>query len=203
MIAERPPRTLSGAPLELAGIPAGRRFGRIYPGHHPDPLGFARTASRFSDPSRRKPANRFGVLYLGETLEVCFAEAILRDRRNGLFTEYVMAESEFRMRRYAEIAIAKPLAVVDLRGNARLRLGVPSDVVGASRQALARRWSLAFYAHPQAQDGIAYPSRLNGDTVLAVYDRAIPKLRVLGHTPLLAAPGLARVLETFRVAVMP
>ena len=38
---------------------------------------------------------------------------------------------------------------------------------------------------------------------LAIYDRAIPKLRVAQTMPLLAAPDLPAVLEDFRVALVP
>jgi hypothetical protein len=44
-------------------------------GPHPDPLGLSKTLSRFSDLRRRLSSNRFGVLYLGDTVKVCFLEA--------------------------------------------------------------------------------------------------------------------------------
>ncbi|MES0214072.1 RES domain-containing protein [Mesorhizobium sp. C280B] len=43
--------------------------------------------SRFSDPRRRVDANRFGVLYLGDSLKVCFLETVLRDRRAGILDD--------------------------------------------------------------------------------------------------------------------
>jgi hypothetical protein len=58
----------------------------------PDPLGFGKNASRFSDPRRRDATKRFGVLYLGETLKVCFLEAVLRDRRDGLIGDLPIDE---------------------------------------------------------------------------------------------------------------
>jgi RES domain len=59
-------------------VAPGERFGRIYLDRYPDPLGFGKTPSRFSDPRRRVGSSRFGVLYLGDTLKVCFLEAVLR-----------------------------------------------------------------------------------------------------------------------------
>lgn len=44
------------------------------------------------------------------------------------------------------------------------------------RQSLGRAWSLAFHEHRSVPDGIIYPSRLNGHTNLAIFDRAISKL---------------------------
>ena len=83
-----------------------------------------------------------------------------------------------------------------------IRMGVPSDVARASRQRLGRAWSLAFHQHPSAPDGIVYPSRLNGQTNLAIYDRATPKLRVAIVGPLIAAPDLPTVLDELMVALV-
>jgi hypothetical protein len=80
----RPAAAFATVSLDLATIPLGQRFGRVYSSSFLDPLGYGKTLSRFSDPSRRIPANRFGVLYFGSTLKVCFVEAVRRDQRRGL-----------------------------------------------------------------------------------------------------------------------
>jgi len=185
-----------------ATVRPGERFGRICLARYPDPLGYGKTASRFSDPRRRVPESRFAVLYLGKTLKVCFLETVLRDQRNGVVGDYLIAERELHTRRYVLIEPTAPLELVDLRGDGCVRMGIPSDVPRSSNQALARRWSLAFY-HSSAPDGIVYASRLNGDTVLAIYDRAIAKLRATSSTALISAPGLAAALDDLRVAVAP
>ncbi len=100
-----PPKGFAGAGLQLYDVPAGQRFGRIYL----DPLGFGKTPSRFSDPRRRVAANRFGVLYLGDTVKVCFLEGVLRDQRDGAIGDLPMEESELHARQYAEIEVATPL----------------------------------------------------------------------------------------------
>ncbi len=81
-------------------------------------------------------------------------------------------------------------------------MGVPSDVIGASAQVLARAWSLAFHEHPAAPDGITYPSRLNEETSLAVYGRAVPKLEVVRTSRLLDVPELPAVLDMLNVALV-
>jgi hypothetical protein len=189
--------------LHLATVRPGERFGRIYLARYPDPLDYGRMGSRFSDPRRRVPENRFGVLYLGQTLKVCFLEAVLRDQRNGVVGDYLISERELHTRRYVLIEQTTPLNLVDLRGDGCVRMGIPSDVPRGSNQALARRWSLACYQHPSEPDGIIYPSRLNGDTNLVIYDRAIMKLREASNTALIRAPGLAEVLDDLRVALAP
>jgi hypothetical protein len=183
-------------------VAVGRRFGRIYLGRYLDPLGFGKTPSRFSDPRRRVAANRFGVLYLGETVKVCFLEAVLRDQRDGAIGDLPMEEAELHARRYAEIEIAAPLRMVDLRDHGAIVMGVPTDVAKASSQTLARAWSLAFHEHPDKPDGIVYPSRLNGHTNLAVFHRAIMRLRPVRMMKLIAAPGLATVLNDLKVSII-
>ncbi|GEO19089.1 RES family NAD+ phosphorylase [Microvirga aerophila] len=197
-----PTAAFAGATLDLVTIGPGERFSRIYLSRYPNPLGFGKTKSRFSDPSRRTEKNRFGVLYVGSTLKVCFLEAILRDERNGAVGDYPIAEAELQVRQYAEIEVTAPLTLINLRGDGPVRMGIPTDVVRASSQTLSRAWSAAIYNHPKAPDGMIYPSRLNGETNLAIYDRGIGKLRATKVAPLLAAAELAKVLDDFRIGLV-
>jgi hypothetical protein len=75
-------------PLDVTIFDLGAIAGRIYHRRYPQPLGFGKTPSRFSDPSPGDEPGRFGVLYLGATLKVCFIEAILRHARNGAVGDY-------------------------------------------------------------------------------------------------------------------
>jgi hypothetical protein len=197
-----PPKEFIGAALRLYEVPAGHRFCRIHLSRYSDPLGFGKTPSRFSDPRRRRPANRFGVLYLGSTIEVAFLEAVLRDQRDGAIGDLPIAEAELHNRCYADIEVTEPLQMVDLRENGPVVMGVPTDVARASSQTLARTWALAFHEHQQRPDGIIYPSRLNGQTNLAVFDRAIIKLRKVQKVKLIDAPGLVMVLNNLRVCIV-
>jgi hypothetical protein len=198
-----PTPAFARASLHVATVGPGQTFGRIYLTKYHSPFGCSKAPSRFSDPRRRVLRNRFGVLYVGDTLKVCFLEAVLRDRRNGVVGDYVIGENELRSRRYALVEPISPLHLVDLRGDGCVRMGIPSDVSRSANQALARRWSLALYQHPSQPDGIIYPSRLNENTNLAIYDRAVSKLRELGNTPLIDAPGFAQVLNDLLVAIAP
>lgn len=202
MAGTSPPAAFGTRPLQIHTVNPGERFGRVYLGKHPDPLGFGKTPSRFSDLRRRIAANRFGVLYLGESLMVCFLEAVLRDQRDGVVGNFAMAESEFHDRRFADIEVADALNLVDLRDECAIRMGVPTDVHRGSKQTLARLWSVAFHDHPELPDGIIYPSRLNGQTNLAIYDRAIPKLKVHRLRKLIAAPDLEKLLDDLAVELV-
>ena len=187
--------------LDLATIDVGARFGRISFTRFTDPLGFGKEPSRFCDSRRRVAARRFGVLYLGGTLKVCFVEAVLRDQGDGRAGELLLDERDLAVRSYAAVEVVEPLSFIDLRGDGPLRMGIPSDVVRGARQSLARRWSVAIHEHPVRPDGIIYPSRLNGEINLAVYDRAIRKLRATSHGPLLKELGFAQVLRDLKVGL--
>lgn len=73
-----------------------------------------------------------GVVYLGDTLKVCFLEAVLRDRRDGLVGDLPIDEKEIYARRYAEIETIADLRLVDLREDHAIRMGVPTDVAKSS-----------------------------------------------------------------------
>jgi hypothetical protein len=200
--SKEPTPAFATVALDLKIISPGETFGRIYQQRFPDPLGYGKTPSRFSDPSQRIEAHRYGVLYLGSSLKVCFLEAVLRDDRDGVVGDFPMEEVELTSRQYAEIEVKAALRLVDLTGDGPVRMGVPSDVPRASKQSLARKWSKAFHDHPTAADGIYYPSRLNGEVNLAIFDRALDKLALKAGRPLIRAPGLARVLDDLQVALV-
>lgn len=201
MVSSGAPSSFSTVTLDLATIGPNSRWCRVYLSRYSDPLGYGKTLSRFSDPRRRLPANRFGVLYLGSTLKVCFVEAVLRDQGDGRTGELLLDETDLAVRNYAAIEVTEPLSLVDLRADGPLRMGVPSDVARGSNQSLARRWSVAFHEHPAQADGIIYPSRLNGETNLAIYDRAVRKLTAASSGPFLRQSGLARVLRDLKVGL--
>ena len=197
-----PPSRFAGADLRIYEAPVGQCFNRIYLSQYPDPLGFGKTPSRFSDPRRRVAASRFGVVYLGGNLKVCFLESVLRDQRDGAIGDLPMEEAELHTRQSVEIEVTAPLRMVDLRDDGGIVMGVPTDVARASNQRLARAWSVAFHEHPSKPAGIIYPSRLNGHTNLAVFDRAVVKLRVVRTGKLIAASGLATVLNDLKVSLV-
>ena len=197
-----PTPAFAGAALDITAVEAGTVFGRIHRRTYPDPLSFGKNPSRFSDPRRRTAARRFGVLYVGSSVKVCFLEAIVRDERDGTFGAIEISEAELDDRLYAEIRLAERLRLLDLRGDGPVRMGIPSDVCRGSQQGLARKWSVEFYEHPSSVDGILYPSRLNGEINLAIYDRSVSKLELLREHGLLRAPGMAQVLNDLLVALV-
>ena len=143
MGTREPTGIFAAASLDIVDIPLGSIYGRIYRQTFSNPLGHGKNPSRFSDPRRRIADHRFGVLYLGSSMKVCFLEAVLRDDRDGVVGDHLMDEAELDTRSYAEIEIQAPLRLIDLTDDGPVRMGIPSDVIDR-RNKLARRWSRPF-----------------------------------------------------------
>ncbi|MFY9984155.1 MAG: hypothetical protein WAM44_04525 [Chthoniobacterales bacterium] len=72
----------------------------------------------FCDPPLDLPEpDRFGVIYFGSSLRLCFFERVLRDRRNGRLGDLPMPFAEFEQLTCAEITTARQLNLVDLRSD--------------------------------------------------------------------------------------
>ena len=193
-----PPADFAKGELPLCVEPAGSVWQRIYHMRHADPLGRAPGLSRFSDPT----GTQFDVVYLGSTAKVAFAEAVLRDRAVGTTEPFLLTMAELRSYVCADIELAEPLNLVDLTGDGRLRLRTPTDVAGAMDQTLARVWSEAFFHHPARADGVVYPSRLNAERNIALYDRALGKLAVRAAPSLMERRDeLAAIISDFDLAI--
>lgn len=173
---DRPPKGFQSRSLDLAEIAAGTSWFRLYQSHFSNPLGFGYRPSRFSDPRMHLPEQeRFATIYVGSTLKVCFLETILRDQGNGRLGDWPIEYAELESWTCAEIKVARPLRLVDLRGDGAVRMGIPSDVAHGRNHQASQAWSAAIWMHDAQPDGVIYASRLNADTNIAVYDRALTK----------------------------
>ena len=103
----------------------------------------------------------------------------------------------------AEIVTARPLNLVDLRGDNLVKMGVLADAVRASSHRLGQKWSLAFWLHKQRPHGILYYSRLNDEINMALYDVALPNMRVSTTRPLLEyRTEVAGLIREFKLAIV-
>ena len=194
-----PDAAFASRPLALTTVPAGSVWRRLYETRFADPLGYGLGLNRFSDPTGRA----FGLVYMGASARVAFVETILRDRADGRDADCIVEEAEILNRSMATLTFASGLRLIDLTGVGGVRLGVPSDVVGARDQTLAQQWSAAFYAHPDQPDGILYPSRLIEDRCIALYDRAVPKLKAIASPRLIdCGAELAAIFDNLDVALI-
>ena len=88
--------------------PAGSVWQRLYTSTHTDPLGLGTGLSRFSDPS----GTRFGVIYLGSSAKVAFAETVLRDRGEATLHSVLIPFAELETCTCADIRLAADLNLV-------------------------------------------------------------------------------------------
>lgn len=149
----RPPAAFGDRRLTIKVEPAGAVWRRIYRSVHTNPLGYRLARSRFSDPT--------GHAFGGSTAKVAFVEAILRDQGEGLVHPVPIPYVELEAFVRAEIEIGQELRLLDLCGDGGLRMSVPSDVVGAKNQTLARLWSKAFHEHPTQRGLMGFCIRLD------------------------------------------
>ena len=168
-----PPEGFSQRPLVLHEELEGARWLRLYRRRFTDPLGFGLAPSRFSPPDDASEA--YGVVYLGSSLKVAVAETLVRDHGDGRLGDLPIELAELETWTCAEIEAVRPLKLADLRGDAPLRMGIPSDVAHASGWRLSQTWSAALHGHEQNPDGLIYLSRFTGEANLAVFERALPK----------------------------
>ena len=195
-----PGPAFAARPLVLKTVPSGEVWRRIYETRFPDRLGWGPGLSRFSDPT----GHAFGVVYLGVSAKVAFVETILRDAADGRGGDLLLEMAEIEKRTLASLRLIADLHLVDLTDDGRLRMGVPSDVVGARDHTLARAWSAAFHAHGDQPDGIYFASRLNGQPCIALYDRTLVKLEALAAPRLLdCGRELAQILDDLEIAITP
>jgi hypothetical protein len=156
-------------PLERVKI---TQWLRICDKDHKNGLGFSVTASsRFSDP---RPVPKFGLIYLAKDFTTAVAEAIIRDRKDGIPGLLTLSYEE-AVGRWAvhEISSVRLLRVVNLIGVKKIALGVPSDILLHSNHGASQELSLAIHDHKAKPDGILYSSRFTGEECLALYGRGI------------------------------
>lgn len=190
-------------PLDLKTVTALTRryqptdFLRCTPlAHRATPLGMGFGKTRFASPT-----DAFKLLYIAEDLPTCFAEAIIRDRFEGVAARKLQIGDLIDWG-VCEISAATPLRVLDLRRDGCFRLGVSTDIVGAKAQDEARDFSQALYDETDL-DGILYHSRLRRRACVAVYDRAVaPKLEGKPVVELETRAGLVPALRALKVKLV-
>ena len=196
-----PPDHLERTQLPLASVDPAELL-RLFPLARP-PLHFRVTrrgqkAYRFDAPD-----GEFGVMYCAFSLEVCFAETLLRTRayRRPADQPTLIDESELRSRGIAQLG-GERLTLADLTGSGLVRLHVDGSISTTPRYGVPRQWALALWKHPRRVDGIRYVSRfMNSQLAIALFDRCKDRLSVQHTQPLVEHPDLRRVLDLFNVGI--
>jgi hypothetical protein len=132
----------------------------------------------------------------------CFLETVIRDKADGRLAALPIELAELDDWRYAIAAPTRVLRLVDLQGEGAIRIGMPSDALRARDQTLGRIWSAAIWEHDAEPDGLLYPSRLNGETNMVLYDRAMPAIRKTDEGRLLELPEMPGIIDALDLAIV-
>ena len=179
----------------LHEVQVERAFRVIHRGYRPTPLGTRVTPSRFSD-----PLQRYSVLYASDTVRCAFWETLCRNRFvRSRRRELPRAEVESRL--LVSLCSIGPLELIDLRDDGPIRIGAPTAVAHDGNHAAGRALSGAVHhALPEA-DGLLFVSRFTADICMAVFDRAIGKLKPLDVVDLGRHVELMNALDDYGIVL--
>lgn len=152
------------------------------------------------------PGGEYGVMYCAFSLDVCFAETLLRTRSYTRPADRptLIDESELRSKGIAQLGTTtnRALILADLAGSSLVRMHCDGSISTVPRYTVPRQWALALWKHPKRVDGIRYVSRfINSQYAVALFDRVADGLSVAATLPLIEHPDLPRVLDEFNVAI--
>ena len=159
-----PPEDLAQRPLPILSVASGTIWYRLHPlVYEARPLYFGHgRENRFAPPSEE-----YGVLYAGDSPHCAFIETFGRELGIRVVTEAVLHTYCL-----TEVRVLGALPLVDLTGARLRRLGADARLPHGE-YGLTRRWSRAFWSHPEQPGGLAWHSRLDDDRLaIALFDHA-------------------------------
>jgi len=172
---------------------------RIFPTRHAKtPLGTAPADSRFC-----ASTSGFTVLYVTPDFATGFIEVVVRDRfRRKKDREIALKEVTLRSSAQISSSPRSKLSILDLRKDGCTRLGAPTDAVNAKNHAAGRALGPEIYTNHTQVDGILFASRLTGEDVYAIFDRATSKLMAERSEPLATHIELPNVLRHHGISLI-
>ena len=162
------------------------------------PLQLHSAPSRFCDGK-----SGFAVMYLAMSFETCIVETLVRDRfTHRLKRELPLAAILARAHATLSTHPSQELNLLDLLDTGCVDIGAPTDAVRARHFAAGQALGRAVHEEHPDVDGFIYASRLTGDDCIALFERAVPKLRVVDACELKDHPELPAVFERNRVTLV-
>jgi len=153
--------------LPTVVLPAGQQLWRIHPSElHPVWFG----PEPGSPPHNRfdAPNGEYRVCYLGDSLEVSFAETLIRQPR-----ERLIGRAALESRSATPFPLTRDVKLVRFHGPGLVRLGLGADVAHGHPYDRCQQIALELWQHPDQVDGIEYRSRWDNDRLcFAMFDRA-------------------------------
>ena len=157
---------VAGLKLPVVRSRAGQPCFRIHRTIH-NPLWFgpdkmAPVSGRFNGPSYE-----YGVCYFGRSVDVAFAETLLRNPAYRLLSRVDLDE-----RSISTAHLTRDIRLVKLYGPGLSRLRITAETVHGPHDT-CRKLALELWRHDESVDGIAYHSRFDDDELcVALFDRA-------------------------------
>jgi RES domain-containing protein len=150
--------------------------------------------SRFSD-------GTFAVLYAASSFETALLETVVRDQ--FVRVENRVISSQHILQRLVATLRTQPhtqLTLLDLRDSGIVELGAPTDALRARNHQAGQALGREIYRHSDV-DGLVYPSRFNGNSNFAIFDRAVEKLDVVETGELAVDPALPDALARWQISI--
>lgn len=164
---------------------------RIHPSARA-PLFASHAYARFSS-----PALPFGVCYCSRSPLGALAETFLPlfpDPADPASALTPVASGDFiRSRSLSTINPGLTFRYADLSNNGIAGMHLSSLINNTDDYDLTQQWAAAFHNHPEHIDALCYfAARAPREESYAIFERALPRLRVLETTPLSEHPDLLR-----------
>lgn len=187
--------------LPLRPLPVTEISEPLYRGHrkHRQPVYFNASNGRFAPPD----GESYGVMYVGLTAACSFIEMFDFDADPGFgISAEVVAQSCLCV-----VTVRRRLRVVDLTAGPSLKRLSPraDNRLSDGSHAVSQRWAAAFWAHPDAVDGILYRARNAPElSAVALFDRVAEDLAADCTTNLFHdSRALADLLDYFDCPLLP
>ena len=99
------------------------------------------------------------------------------------------------------ISCDEPLALVDLRADGPVRISAPSAAAHDGIHAAGRALSGAVHGGVSEADGFVFASLFTGDSCVAIFERALGRLRASGIAELVRQVEFLEVLDDYDIVL--
>lgn len=189
---------VGGLKLSIVKRRIGRACFRIHRTIH-DPLWFgpdktAPVRGRFN-----APGYEYGVCYFGLSLDVAFAETLLRNPANRL-----LSRGDLTVRSISTGHLTREIHLVQAYGPGLSKLRITAGVIHGPHD-MCRNLAFELWKHSEQVDGIAYHSRFDDNELcIALFDRAKDAVIIDSTGGLVDdARQLGRILNKYHVGLDP
>jgi RES domain len=189
---------VAGLKLPMFRWRMGKSCFRVHRTVH-DPLWFGPDKTVAVSGRFNAPGYEYGVCYFGMSVDVAFAETLLRNPASRFLSRADLAE-----RSISTGHLTREIHLAQLHGPGLSRLRITAETVHGSHDA-CRDLALELWKHSEGIDGIAYHSRFDDNELcIALFDRAGDGITIDNTEGLMDdARQLGRILDKYDVGLDP